>query len=183
MNSDNYLHFDSCQISKVWFERGEDEADIAFKFISYWISFNGLYGQFYLDGNENRRSERDQIRNLIDNNNEKLVGLFDFEHDDRLAIFLEAPVLSGHKDGRSVENAHYGRVNDDDPNRFAIRFYRTLIDVRRPTIDRLKALMVTIYQVRCNMFHGGKTPYPDRNYRLVDSSQYVLKKVLDVLMK
>ena len=51
----------------------------------------------------------------------------------------------------------------------------------RESEDKAEALLMSIYQVRCNLFHGNKDPELKRNYDLIESSARILEILLPVL--
>ena len=181
--NDKSLHFDSMQISKEWFEIGASKDgvepfDVAFRFIAFWIAFNGHYAKV------SSGSEHEQIEIFMKENSEKFSNLFDFDNDLKLAIFRTGPVFRG----TASPNYQTDYLHNDlslfrSNQRDYIQRYRDFMDTSASYEDRLTALIFTIYDVRCNMFHGGKTPSPDRNYELVDASQWVLEKMLIELRK
>ncbi len=168
------MHYDELNISKEWFKIGNDKignnaADIAFRFIAYWIAFNSFYSKYSL-----MKNERDQITNYISKNYDSYFNnIIDFETDPEMEIFKKLPVLSG---------TYRPRRDCVKSNKYSVLFN----DLNNPTLPeekRMEALFLTIYQVRCNMFHGSKTPEPERDYQLVDSSQKILEKVLRKLIE
>ena len=48
--------------------------------------------------------------------------------------------------------------------------------------EKVIALFMTIYQIRCNLFHGQKGPIPERNVALVGSSAKILECFLEEIM-
>jgi hypothetical protein len=72
------------------------------------------------------------------------------------------------------------RFDDSDP-RFRERSERdlkTALDASRPSTERLAAIMVLVYQVRCSFLHGNKNPNRDRDNQLVHWGVRVLEAIL-----
>lgn len=174
-----HLHYDDIKISREWFEIGEKKncvssEDVAFRFVAYWIAFNGLFSR--ADDISEDDSEQTQIEKYIAQEYEqRLMGILD-DHIMRLPEiqeFKEKPVLRGKnipiegKDYRNIYNPSYP--------------YERFMDGRSEE-ERLIGLLLMIKQVRNNLFHGEKTPYPERNYKLVDGSQKILAIVLKALI-
>ncbi len=185
----NYLYPENIKISQEWFETGnkyeeKSPSDVAFKFISYWISFNGLFSKY---GDPKTDTEENQIRQFIDRYyDDYLIGLIDFDTADECEIFRELPVFnSADKRYRTPTKSkeHYLKCEDSAGKKTPVRIerFQTFINGKCEK-ERLIALILTIKQVRNNLFHGQKNPEPERNFKLVDSSQKILKKLLDAVI-
>ena len=174
-----FLHYDSLEISKEWFQygkenyKGQKAPEIAFRFIAYWIAFNGFYAQC----STKYSTEQEDIETFIKKNIGAFSNLFDFENDRELRIFREYPVFKN--DREPNWNGDYLDPNNADKD---VQRYQRFMNPRMSECERLQALMLTIYQVRCNMFHGQKGTEPSRNFNLVDASQQVLEKILECLL-
>lgn len=184
-----YMHFDAIDISADWFRLGENtrineetkETDIAIKFIAYWIAFNGLYARYATKDSE---LAAPQIVRLIDGNFKRLKGLIDFDNSPECAVFRSAPVFNGLERPNRLSDYRNGRSSEFGSSSISqVRNYQVFIDASKDEKDRLIALMLTVKQVRNNLFHGQKNPEPARNYQLVCSSQIILKKVVQALIK
>ncbi len=194
MNSSIGLVYDSARIyiSREWYQIGNNHhpvADndksesVAFKFVSYWVSFNALYA---VEKKKEEMSEREQIEAFIRNNEARLTGLFRYSMDGSIQIFLERPVLYGTDmpdGGMYSPDRKYNELECKHKNEFAL--WRDLNESveKYKEIDALVYLIQTIYTVRNNLFHGHKTPYPSRNYQLVDCSQQIMRKLLERLSR
>lgn len=196
------IEYHPMQIAKEWFEHGKkkdgkDPSEVAFRFISFWIAFNAYYAADFDYKHDSRikedckdkkeyYSESELIKMYLMEKREYFNDLFDFDNEPELAIFRENPVFK--VSSSPFENFDYkDKVHISDESKLPkgtkeiIKTYQTFIDTKESKIERLKALVLTINQVRNNMFHGGKTPTPERNYNLVDSSQWVIGKILKKL--
>ena len=49
-------------------------------------------------------------------------------------------------------------------------------------VERLESLFLTIYQVRCNLFHGSKSLHIDRDIQLVRAASIILENYLKALL-
>lgn len=182
----NNLHFDALNIDKEWFKIGKErkentEKDVAFKFIAYWIAFNAIFSQYSRFEGDN---EAKQIRALVDVRYDKcLKGKINFDNNPVLNVFKEAPVFKSHfypEEGFDYLNQRFP-TNDRDIRR-SIDIYKEFMCYNDDK-EKLFNLLLMIKQVRNNLFHGKKTPYPERNYKLVDSSQKILETILKALIE
>ena len=111
-------------------------------------------------------SERGRIKDFCQRNKRKLL-LYDPFDTDEVQVFKEGPV---YRVG--------GAQSNDDPEELFedIRYGRGNIG------KRATSLLLSIYQVRCNLFHGGKSPDNKRDLRLVESSAEIMNGYLRVLL-
>ena len=178
------LHYDDIHISEKWFDIGETTqpsgaSEIAFKFIAYWIAFNGLFSNYELRDRD--EYESDLIERLVHHRFSDLEGLIDFDKDSACEIFREAPVFTRNNKPRAKTNYLNMLPDKNGKIPYTIELYQQFMKSRDEK-ERLIALLLTVKQVRNNLFHGQKNPTPERNYSLVDSSQDILRRVLEVLL-
>lgn len=175
--------------SKRMVQPGENEEDTVFAFISYWITFNQLYSYCAQD----RMSERELIKDFIRNYREIFKNCLDFS-DAMMDVFFEGPVLekSASAAGLDWSQSKAGIIDDlcdkvgfyfdKGECRHIMNMHLDLLNDGNSKMNRIQILFMYIYQVRCNLFHGNKTPTPERDWRLVESSAQVLEKVLPTLI-
>ena len=146
-----------------WYRYGLEKNDDAIvKFMMHWIAFNWLYSEY----RRNSRSlESEAIKEFCKNKYEKL-SRFDAFSSPAIAIFLEQPV-------RDILN---GRVTSEGKDR-----YWSL--VHDSGLEQLTSLILTIYHVRCNLFHGSKSLKIDRDVELVRASSIILEGYLREVLK
>lgn len=138
-----------------WYKYGLERNDDFFsRFIMHWIAFNWLYAEC----NEDR--ERDGIRAFCRNNAEKLRK-YDAFSTEAIKVFLEEPV----KDSRSGLQPYHEKQFQQ------IKTKQSITD-----------LFLSMYQVRCNLFHGSKSIYCERDVALVRASAELLEGYLRVLL-
>ena len=142
------------EIIRKWYalaSGGNVEAnDIFFRFVALWIAFNALYTSRH--GNEER--DWDQVRS-----------------------FAEAPQAIA---------CHRRLLQNDEKYRNAVQDLkdRGVYDVRRQTLrtirneNNLTQVARCVYQVRCNLFHGGKSPEDLRDERLVNAGYTIISKLI-----
>lgn len=184
------IHFDQINIAEDWFEFGkngdfpnhsdDDTSEVITRFVAYWIAFNAIYSVNFDKLNKRVKTEMNiaewkQIQHCINlYYDDCFKGVIDF-NAEYINIFKDAPVFEGRIEPVKGKNykGYYG---------FRFDHYRTLTDDESTEQDKLHALVQTIYQVRCNVFHGNKSSSPDRNYFLVKNSAIVLEKLLTAYM-
>lgn len=201
--NDPYFYDFPGLIAEEWFDRGCNETDdVVFKFVSYWIVFNHLYN--YNVPYFNPPYERGRIIKFCNNNYNVLRSSLDFSKLD-LSEFLTAPVLPDSAtvacqdvSGDDVDdvktqvvealkkdrdrNRH--RVSDKELEKRAGYIARDFCDFHGDDKRaKIIALFMLMYQVRCNLFHGNKSPGSHRDIRLVEQSVAVLEMCLPPLLK
>ena len=148
--------------AQEWFNRGFIESDPIIKFMFYWIAFNWLYNECRADNNT---YQTDAIEDYCRKEYEKLSSFNAFD-TPVIKIFLEQPV-------RDI-------LNDEVTNEGKHRF-RTLRDENAGK-HRLISLILTIYHVRCNLFHGSKSLHIDRDLQLVEASSKIMEGYLSTVL-
>lgn len=144
-------------IAKKWYDKGQEEQDKFDKFIYHWIAFNALYDQ-----NQSERHENKRIVGFVSKNYSNKIDIL-LKMSDPLEIFKQ----------RSVERL--GRWNI--PKITNTRYHK-VFNEKLPNKMRIINLLLTIYQVRCNLFHGGKNPDGSRSLNLVKAASILLENYL-----
>lgn len=177
------------RIAKEWFNKGKAEKDVVFAFICYWITFNQLYSYYA----QPRLSERGMVEDFIRQHRNSFKSLIDMS-DPIVDVFLEAPVLEKSATAVGIDWTQseadildnlcdkIGNYYSEGESRSIMKRHIRLIDEDNNKLDRIIVLFMYIYQVRCNLFHGNKTPTPKRDWRLVESSSQILGTVLPTLI-
>ena len=139
-----------------WYKYGLEKGDDAIvKFMMHWIAFNWLYSESRSD------SETDNIKTYCENNIDKLTRYNAFGTGAYL-IFEDGPVID-EKHARPKRGLYRGLHSDSE-------------------LESVTSLILTIYQVRCNLFHGSKRLYIDRDRELVRSSAIIMEGYLKALL-
>ena len=184
-----YMAEEPPRIAKEWFNRGKNEEDTVFAFICYWITFNQLYSYCAQD----RMSERELIKDFIRNYRDIFKSCLDFS-DPMMDVFFEAPVLEKSASATGLDwfqskagilDELYDMIGfyyDKGECRHIMNMHLDLLNDGNNKLSRIQILFMYIYQVRCNLFHGNKTPTPERDWRLVESSAQILEIVLPKLI-
>ncbi len=134
------------EIIEKWYAlaRGDDveRDDVFFRFVALWVAFNALYAS----QNSGDYGDWDQVR--------AFAG--EPEIIDRHRLLLRG----NEKYKRAVLVLKERGVYD-----VATRRQRTISNA-----ENLSQVISCIYQVRCNLFHGGKMPGNPRDEKLVQAS-------------
>ena len=191
----NGIDFAECPVNLIdgWIKRGNDEPDILFKFVAYWIAFNQMYN---LEDVNETMSERKAIEQFCIKQCDTIIDALDFGAD-YMKIFKERPILrwldtTGRYDWREGKEFVADMIMErlsfrkDRPYfekncKEAAAYYVNICNPRCRNSDKAIALMMSIYRVRSNLFHGIKDPDTKRNYDLIKSSAEILENCLPAL--
>ena len=138
-----------------WYRYGLDKDEEILKFVAHWIAFNWMYREC------RKGDDRRNIEAFCEREYERLRNFNAFGTGDIL-VFEDGPVrdeTSGHKRKRE---------------------YTLLMEGTER--EAITALLLSIYQVRCNLFHGSKSLRVDRDIELVRSSSRILAGYLKALL-
>ena len=147
-----------------WYKYGRaHEADRVMHFMMMWLAFNWLYNQERYDSGVS--SDVDAIRNYCSKHYDVLKQYKAFSSNS-MTYFEEAPVSDEISEAKRRE-------------RFEI-----LMDWnhKHSELERMQALLLTIYQVRCNLFHGSKSLRIDRNMKLVQATGKIMEGYLKTIL-
>ena len=140
-------------IALEWYQYGLEKSDDFFmRFMMHWVAFNWLY-----NSEEGESTERGKIRQYYFHN-KHIFAKYDAFSTPDIAVFLEGPVY-GSVDPKKAKDDYEGVKNKD-----------------------IRCLLMTLYRVRCNLFHGSKSLMVERDQALVRASANVLEGYLRVLM-
>ena len=151
-----------------WHKYGlEHDDDAIVKFMMHWVAFNWLYSAyFYKTYPGEKKYDREKIQAFCNANYEKLVGFDAFDRDE-IAVFMEEPVCS-------ATSGCAGRRQRD--------LFSDLKDSKKDSEKKIESLLLTIYQVRCNLFHGSKSLEKKRDIDLVRASSVLLEGYLKTVI-
>ena len=190
MNKSIYYDEEAYRIAINWYEKGTEEEDSVFAFVSFWIVMNQLYNY----GQLRTESDRVRLNEYIKRNKEDLIKIIDFDAE-YLDVFMENPVLDGKLMPLGIDwsnpERQIRREADDIMGNFfdasevskIVRNHLLLIDDETNKHLRIKVLFSYIYSVRCNLLHGNKSLDSERNWRLINSSAEILRICLPTLIK
>ncbi len=140
-------------IAREWLERGANAQSPFEAFTNFWIAFNNLYGP---DG----AREIDRIVGFLsDNTTTTQASKVIQDHPDQIAYLLSEPVIDMRGNGRDTAEAIVAFHGTADP------------------LEQLRQLFRVIYQVRCNLLHGQKSPTVVRDEHLCNCSAPIVAAV------
>lgn len=124
--------------AKEWWERGARETDSFDAFSNYWRGFNNLFA--------GSGKERDLISTFIRTQVDEPFALSLIEAQaENAQVLVRQPVFDMRGNGRDTSQ------------------YINQFNVDESAVEKLVALFMIIYQVRCNFEHGQKSPSRDRD--------------------
>ena len=144
--------------ARDWFERGCCSNDPVVKFMMHWIAFNWLYRGCDKDG------EKTKIIEFVNDNFLTLEHFNAFSTPD-FEVFRERP----------VNGIYHQRVITYN------REYNDLIGGCGRK-KKVKSLFITIYHVRCNLFHGSKSLLIPGEVRLICAAANILEGYMAALL-
>ena len=145
------------EFAKDWFEQGNKETRDIYRFFNYFIAFNWLYNQSQKGGDEFTRIHH-------------FVKCFLEKHDN--VSLAKSFLIENSELYKGVKNARTGKTTRDYKNNSLLK--------NEPANSYL-VIFYTIYNVRCNLFHGSKSMMNDRNKKLIKESCEILFNVLNTL--
>ncbi len=142
--------------SREWLERGKQTAEPIDAFSNFWRGFNNLFSSV------GPAQERDQIKSYLGANitPEQAQELLD-TNGPNIDYLLSQPVIDM-------------RGNGKDTSQY-IKAFSTASDPQ----TKVSELFMVIYQVRCNLEHGQKSPSRDRDVQLCASAAPLISYVLE----
>jgi hypothetical protein len=140
--------------AREWLERGSRAQDSFDALSNYWRGFNNLFA----GTGQERQLISTFLRARVD---ESLAGKLLESHAVDASVLMSQPVVDM-------------RGNGKDTSPYMSRFRNA-----ETAIDKLEALFMVIYQVRCNLEHGQKSPSRDRDAALCKAACPFVAAVLD----
>lgn len=131
-----------------WIEKGNREENEYNKFFSYYVALNYLYNHEF----EDEQNEKTRLALFIADT----IGLFEFKIN-----MLDYPTLIE----RQLINMQTSKP---------CKYYK----LERVKQNNLIDIFLMIYQIRCNLFHGGKELLADRDLNLISEANKILKSFL-----
>lgn len=139
-----------------WLRRAKTRNDPADRFGNLWRGFNNLYAPY------SGSNERDRIAQLLRTTVSEVDAATILDPNSKSVEYLvSTPVRDMRGNGRDTSPyiARYAKAGG--------------------ALDRLVALSGIIYQVRCNLEHGQKSPSRKRDIELCHHSSEVLQSIMD----
>jgi hypothetical protein len=159
------------------------------RFAMQFIAFNAFYSEVGAGGDEaSSTSWIDDQRFTI--SAEQLLVLFQSEH---VGFFLDRTPSDGQGHDLDAAILDLRHWLDSAYPLIPSRRHNGVVLPKYPLIRRnlggtplskehLKQLVGVVYQVRCNLFHGGKTPTNEVNVQVVNNASLVLDEVMRVAL-
>lgn len=144
--------------AREWLQRGISAVSPIDALADYWRAFNNLYAATRSNG-----AERTKIRSYLNQAvSDEIATEVLAVDDESLAVLLARPVTDMRGGGR-----------DTNP---AIEAFATTASNQK---EKLIALFMIIYQVRCNLEHGDKSPTATRDLALCKASAVFVAAVVE----
>ncbi|NOY73535.1 MAG: hypothetical protein GXP14_14405 [Gammaproteobacteria bacterium] len=142
--------------ARKWLDRGLDRSDPIDLLTDSWRGFNNLFFQCY------GGSEREKIKNFIAQSvSEETASQLITGHKHEIEYLLSRPVIDMSGNGRNTSRSIEAYTNANS------------------SIEKLKEIFLIIYQVRCNLEHGQKSPDRERDVQLCASAWPFVAEVVD----
>ena len=142
--------------AQEWLQRSLETEDPIDGFSNVWRAFNNLY--YPMNGPHERAKI---LRFLEESVDEELAAVLLAEHEGKVNYLLGKPVNDMRGNGRNT--AHHIEA----------------FQVGDTYLDKLKELFMIIYQVRCNLEHGQKSPSRVRDVELCRSARPLVERVVE----
>lgn len=143
-----------------WIEKSKNEADSFDKFVYGFFALNAMYSVYYDE------SERQAIKNLFESS-------INTHYDDYREI-LYTPEYEYFCKRPPIKNCKYDPNKEFSGPRDTSRDTMKLLD-RSPKSSN-RAMLMILYQIRCNLFHGNKS-FGDTN------DQEIMKNAAELLLR
>jgi hypothetical protein len=142
--------------AREWLERGKQMADPIDAFSNYWRGFNNLFSSV------GHGQERDLIKSYLGARitSEQSQEILD-TNAANIDYLLSQPIIDMRGNGKDTS--------------LSIQAFNIAADAKA----KLSELFMVIYQVRCNLEHGQKSPSRDRDVRLCACAAPVISNVLE----
>jgi hypothetical protein len=175
----NNHNYNSRLLIKNWYDRSGLELESNYspfdKFICLWISFNCFFvSEFYRDISKTKKDPTEK----------KYLDYFvkAQKYSDIYNKLLKNPMFKGKVSNlKQLLNTitHFkGRIADMRPGHLKFDDAKPLDNE-----DNFEQVIKVIYQIRCNLFHGNKSPEHDGDVRLVDAAYEILHALLNEIYK
>ena len=142
--------------ARKWLQRSREAEDPIDGFSNAWRAFNHLY--FPVDGN----NERDKISQYLEAGvDEDAAARLIADYNCEVSYLLADPVIDMRRNCRNTAK-----------NVQAFQGEET-------ALGRVKELFMIIYQIRCNLEHGQKSPSRERDIELCRAAYPLVDQVVD----
>lgn len=140
--------------AREWLDRGARSTDPFDALSNYWRGFNNLFA--------GKGQERELISAFLCSNiDEPFAQHLIDAHAQGAKVLMQRPVVDMRANGR-------------DTSKYIDQF-----DAAETAVEKLVALFMVIYQVRCNFEHGQKSPSRDRDRALCSAACLFVAALVD----
>lgn len=144
------------EAARAWYLKARDEEDQFDRFVYLWFSFNILYSEYMTN------DERWAIRKFVQSRVHSIRNVEQILNHDDSRYFVR----------RIIRNCRIDDTQDTSELAAKLKNPRNLKTVR------FEALMLILYQVRCNLFHGNKLFSSESDQEVVMHAANVLESIL-----
>jgi hypothetical protein len=151
------------KIAQRWQKRGNEiEKDIFAKFFFYFAGFNAIYFLWSIIDDLGQSREANHIKNLLEKIDEtKVQKVFDKVKDSIDYFCKRRPIQQMIK--RTCNSPYKGDETKGD------ELKKVLQDKNKNASEKIVALGIILYFVRCNLVHGSKEESGD-DYEIIKKS-------------
>jgi hypothetical protein len=151
------------EYARLWFGKAKNENDEVNKFIFLWISLNALYNEYYV--RDEKKAIKDFIKKKYIDTITQKNEIESILNDENVSFFKERII-------RNMRNITKSTMEN------AARLKNTTLS----SPERLQELLMILYQIRCNLFHGEKWCDNTTDDNIVKKGMEILLKILEVYM-
>ena len=144
-------------VAREWLEMGDARASPVDQLTDYWRAFNNLYSS--VTGHPESQRILDYLEHSV--SEERAEAILQ-ERQEQANYLLSVPVVDMRGNGRDTLDC--------------IEEFKSA----GSSLKRLQQLFRVIYQVRCNLEHGQKSPTDDRDVRLCQAAGPVVADVVRI---
>ena len=148
-------------IARTWLNKAIASKDSYDKFVYLWFAFNSLYNDYFVGG------ERRAIKDMLSSDEYRLSEekINQILHNASVSFFKERIIRDGRGNGKDTS---------EDVAVLTGGYSKR---------EKLQALVMILYQVRCNLFHGNKEFGRDSDDEVVENAANVLEDILRRLIR
>ncbi len=148
---------EATMVAREWLEMGDARVSPVDRLTDYWRAFNNLYSS--VTGHPESRRILDYLEQSV--SEERAEAILQ-ERQEQAHYLLSVPVIDMRRNGRDTSGC--------------IEEFKSA----GSSLEKLRQLFMVIYQVRCNLEHGQKSPTDDRDVRLCQAAGPVVADVVRI---
>lgn len=157
-------------IADVWYKKAINDSNNVFdKFICLWIAFNAIYGRYSTNSTfkngKKMPKEKAQIKNCIISILNRSENRYQSLLDSKEFLYFSTNII------------HDCRVGSDSNTKV---FIKNMNSSSVGFTMKIVNLFFCIYQARCNLFHGNKTPIDYHDEEVVTNAANALESFLKI---